>query len=55
MTGEKLVSLPEKHMVEHKITLLKEEKDVYDKIFGFSQTALGCHLHLKKRPAPPRW
>jgi len=54
VTGEKLVSLPEKHKVEHKITLLKEEKDVYDKVFGFSQTALQSYMDKAKEKEDER-
>ena len=37
VTGDKIVSLPEKFKLEHKITLSEEEKKVYDKVFSFSQ------------------
>merc|ERR1719471_2773007 len=40
ITGKTLVTLPAKHKLEHKIALSKDEKDVYDKVFGFSQVAL---------------
>lgn len=54
VTGEKLVSLPAKHKVEHKITLMKEEKDVYDKVFGFSQTALQSYMDKAKEKEDER-
>merc|ERR1719323_460030 len=44
VTGDKIVSLPEKFKVEHKITLSEEEKMVYDKVFSFSQTALQNYM-----------
>merc|ERR1712179_284562 len=54
VTGEKLVSLPTKHKVEHKITLTKDEKDVYDKVFGFSQTALQSYMDKAKEKEEER-
>merc|ERR1719323_306075 len=44
VTGDKIVSLPEKFKLEHKITLSEEEKKVYDKVFSFSQTALQNYM-----------
>merc|ERR1719471_2448266 len=44
VTGDKIVSLPEKFKLEHKITLSEEEKMVYDKVFSFSQTALQNYM-----------
>merc|ERR1719300_857735 len=48
LTGEKLVALPAKHKEEHKIELNEEEKDVYDKVFGFSQTAMQNYMAKAK-------
>ena len=44
ITGKKLVELPAKYSEEHRIILGKEEKNVYDKVFGFSQTALQNYM-----------
>merc|ERR1719422_2695049 len=44
VTGTKLVNLPEKFKLEHKIQLNDEEKKVYDKVFSFSQTALQNYM-----------
>ena len=44
VTGDKLVSLPEKFKVEHKMALNEDEKKVYDKVFSFSQTALQNYM-----------
>merc|ERR1719323_3009267 len=44
VTGTKLVNLPEKFKLEHKIQLSEEEKKVYDKVFSFSQTALQNYM-----------
>ena len=44
ITGKKLVELPAKYSEEHRIILGKEEKKVYDKVFGFSQTALQNYM-----------
>jgi len=44
VTGQTIVDLPAKHKEEHKISLSKEEKEVYDKVFGFSQTALQNYM-----------
>jgi len=48
VTGKTLVNLPTKHKEEHKIQLNKEEKEVYDKVFGFSQTALQNYMAKAK-------
>ena len=44
ITGKRLVELPAKHSEEHRIVLGKEEKKVYDKVFGFSQMALQNYM-----------
>merc|ERR1719445_2770944 len=44
VTGKDLVSLPERFKVEHKIVLSSQEKEVYDKVFSFSQTALQNYM-----------
>merc|ERR1719195_92486 len=44
VTGNTLVSLPEKIKLEHKIQLNQEEKEVYDKVFSFSQSALQNYM-----------
>eukprot|EP00092_Neocalanus_flemingeri_P036978 GFUD01040257.1.p1 GENE.GFUD01040257.1~~GFUD01040257.1.p1 ORF type:complete len:1284 (-),score=419.89 GFUD01040257.1:168-4019(-) len=44
ITGKTLVDLPARHKEEHKIKLNKDEKEVYDKVFGFSQTALQNYM-----------
>ena len=48
ITGKTLVTLPAKHKLEHKIALSKDEKDVYDKVFGFSQVALQNYMAKAK-------
>jgi len=53
-TGKQLVSLPAKHKVEHKVTLRQEEKDVYDKVFGFSQLALQNYMNKAKEKEEER-
>merc|ERR1719158_275866 len=54
VTGKQLVSLPAKHKVEHKVTLRQEEKDVYDKVFGFSQLALQNYMNKAKEKEEER-
>ena len=44
VTGSKLVDLPQKHKLEHKIQLSENEKMVYDKVFSFSQSALQNYM-----------
>ena len=44
VTGDKIVNLPEKFRLEHKIQLNEEEKKVYDKIFSWSQSALTSYM-----------
>jgi len=44
VTGTKIVNLPEKFKLEHKIQLNDDEKKVYDKVFSFSQTALQNYM-----------
>ena len=44
VTGDKIVNLPEKFRLEHKIQLSEEEKKVYDRIFSFSQSALTSYM-----------
>ena len=44
VTGDKIVNLPEKFRLEHKIQLSEEEKKVYDKIFSWSQSALTSYM-----------
>jgi len=44
VTGNKLVDLPQKHKLEHKIQLSENEKMVYDKVFSFSQSALQNYM-----------
>jgi len=39
-TGKKLVELPEKHVVEHKLSLSQEERQIYDRVFTFSRSSL---------------
>ena len=48
ITGKTLVDLPARHKEEHKIKLNKEEKEVYDKVFGFSQTAMQNYMAKAK-------
>jgi len=48
ISGKALVTLPAKHKLEHKIALNKDEKDVYDKVFGFSQVALQNYMAKAK-------
>ena len=47
-TGEKIVDLPAKHVMEHKIKLDDDERQVYDKVFSFSQQAMYVATFLKK-------
>ena len=45
VTGDKIVNLPEKFRLEHKIQLSEDEKKVYDKVFSFSQSALTSYMN----------
>jgi len=49
-TGKEIVSLPPKSVQEHLIALSKEERDVYDEVFSFSQEAMKNYMmrHLEK-------
>ena len=40
VTGNAIVSLPNRSVEEHLIKLTQEEKEVYDKVFSFSQQAM---------------
>ncbi|KAF2369097.1 SNF2-related N-terminal domain [Trinorchestia longiramus] len=40
VTGEQLVKLPEKKVVEHKLSLSQEERQIYDRVFTFSKNSL---------------
>ena len=44
VTGEAIVKLPEKSKIEHKIKLSEEERQVYEKVFSFSQNALKKYM-----------
>ncbi|XP_037776310.1 transcription termination factor 2-like [Penaeus monodon] len=39
-TGKKLVELPEKKIVQHALSLSQREREVYDRVFTFSRSAL---------------
>lgn len=39
-TGKQLVVLPEKRVVEHTLSLSQEERQIYDRVFAFSQSSL---------------
>ena len=43
-TGKKLVELPEKNTKQHIVTLSKEENEVYERVFGFSQSAIKNYM-----------
>ena len=47
-TGEKLVELPQKHIVEHKLKLEEVERQVYEKVFSFSQQAMLNYMQKHK-------
>ena len=44
VTGEKLVNLPEKVIIEHKFKLNNDEKEIYDKVFAFAAGALANYM-----------
>ena len=48
VTGEKLVNLPEKEIIEHKFELNTDEKEVYEKVFKFAEGALQNYMDQAK-------
>ena len=48
VTGEKLVILPEKEIIEHKFELNTDEKEVYNKVFKFAEGALQNYMDQAK-------
>nr|XP_045623024.1 transcription termination factor 2-like isoform X1 [Procambarus clarkii] len=39
-TGEKIVDLPEKKILQHTLSLSQEEREVYDRVFAFSRATM---------------
>jgi transcription termination factor 2 len=44
VTGKAIVELPKKSVVEHSISLADSERQVYDKVFAFSQEAMMSYM-----------
>ncbi|XP_050731244.1 transcription termination factor 2-like [Eriocheir sinensis] len=57
-TGKKIVDLPERKEVQHELSLSQEEREVYDRIFTYSRSALVEYMKSseeKEREKASKW
>ncbi|XP_042206381.1 transcription termination factor 2-like isoform X2 [Homarus americanus] len=57
-SGKKMVELPEKKIVQHKLSLTQEEREVYDRVFTFSRSTLIQYMKTseeKEREKLEKW